>query len=147
MRIEVTAGMDDVLSAVGALHGGVLPRHVGVQVAAENRHAKLLARLEHRVDLGVVGDVAVEDEGRAELGGEFGDAILEALALVAEGELGAFAPERPGDAVGDRPVRKNAGDEEALAGKKSHGQGAFGGGRCERFWHAERRGLEALTAG
>ena len=45
---------------------------------------------EHRVDLGVVGDVAVEDEGRAELGGELGDALLEALALVAEGELGAL---------------------------------------------------------
>jgi len=65
------------------------------------------------------------------LGGEFGHAILEALALVAEGELGAFAPERPGDAVGDRPVRKDAGDEEALAGEKSHGRGACARGGAD----------------
>ena len=84
-----------------------------------------------RVDLGVVGDVAVEDQRRAELGGELGDALLEALALVAEGQLGAFAAAGPGDAVGDRAVRQHAGDEEALAGEKSHGTSAFARGRCE----------------
>ena len=61
---------------------------------------------------------------RAELGGEFGDPLLEALALVAEGELRAFAAAGPGDAVGDRAVRQDAGDEEALAGEKSHASGA-----------------------
>ena len=75
---------------------------------------------EQGLDLRVVGDVAVEDERRAELGGEFGDALLEALALVAEGQLGAFAAAGPGDAVGDRAVRQHAGDEEAFAGEKSH---------------------------
>ena len=74
-----------------------------------------------RVDLGVVGDVAVEHELRAELGGELGDPLLEALALVAEGQLGAFAAAGAGDAVGDRAVRQHAGDQEALAGEKSHG--------------------------
>ena len=77
-----------------------------------------------RVDLGVVGDVAVEDERRAEFGGELGDALLEALALVAEREFGAFAAAGPGDAVGDRAVGEHAGDQEALAGEKSHGGGA-----------------------
>ena len=56
------------------------------------------------LDLGVVGDVAVEHQLGAELGGEFGDALLEALALVAEGQLGAFAAAGAGDAVGDRAV-------------------------------------------
>ena len=82
-----------------------------------------------------LGDVAVEDQRRAELGGELGDALLEALALVAEGELGAFAAAGLGDAVGDRAVREDAGDEEALAGEKSHG-GVFARRRCGRFWHA-----------
>ena len=75
---------------------------------------------DHRVDLRVVGDVAVEEERRAELGGEFADAVLEALALIAEGEFGAFATTGAGDAVGDRPVREHPGDEKSLAVEKSH---------------------------
>ena len=77
---------------------------------------------EELVDLRVVADVAIEDELRVEVGGEFGDAVLEALAHVAEGEFGAFAVAGPGDAVGDRAVVKHAGDQQAFAGEKSHGR-------------------------
>ena len=71
-------------------------------------------------DLGVVGHVAVEDEARAELGGEFTDhAFPKSLALVAEGELGALAVAGAGDAVGDRPIRQEAGDEEAACRRES----------------------------
>ena len=110
------------------------------------RRPGLAERGEHRLDLGVVGDVAVEDQRRAELGGELGDPLLEALALVAEGELGAFAAAGPGDAVGDRPVREDAGDEEALAGEKSHGKALCARGRCGRFWHAGRRAPAGLDS-
>ena len=72
------------------------------------------------LDLRVVADVAVEDQFRAEVGGEFGDAVLEALADVAEGELGALFVAGLGDAVGDRAVGQNAGDQQFLAGKKAH---------------------------
>ena len=72
--------------------------------------------LEHLFDLGVLGNVAVVDEGGAELGGEFGSAILEALALVAQGDLCAFTAACPGDPVGDGSVGKNARDKKALAG-------------------------------
>ena len=79
---------------------------------------------EHCCDLAVVGDVAVEHQRRPELGGELADAILEALALIAERELGALAAERARDAVGDRPVGEDARNEQALAGEKAHGRGS-----------------------
>ena len=62
------------------------------------------------------------------------DPLPEALALVAEGQLGAFAAAGAGDAVGDRAVRQHAGDEKALAGEKTHG--ALVRKRSDRFWHA-----------
>jgi hypothetical protein len=61
---------------------------------------------EQLFDLRVVAHVAVEDQLRAEVGGEFGDAVLEALADVAEGELGALRMAGLGDAVGDGAVRQ-----------------------------------------
>ena len=39
--------------------------------------------------------------------GHLGDAVAEALVLVGEGELGAFALRRLGDAIGDRAVRQS----------------------------------------
>ena len=72
------------------------------------------------LDLRVVGDVEVEDELGAELGGVLGHALLEALSLVAERQLGAFAVAGPGDAVGDGAVVQDAGDQKALAGQESH---------------------------
>ena len=50
----------------------------------------------------------------------FGDALLEALALVAEGEFGAFAVAGACDAIGDRAVVQYARDEQAFAGEESH---------------------------
>src|SRR6185369_14386513 len=100
---------------------------------------------EHPLDLGVVGDVAVEDQRRRELGGEFRDALLEALALIAERELGTFTVAGARDPVGDRPVGEDAADEKALAGEKSHGSRAGVG--CGRFWHAPPGSLRSLTAG
>ena len=76
---------------------------------------------EGALDLCVVGDVELEGEPGAELGGVLGDALLEALALVAEGELGAFAVAGTRDAIGNRAVVQHAGDQEALAGQESHG--------------------------
>ena len=59
-----------------------------------------------------------------ELGAEalrhLGDALLEALVLIGEGELGAFASHRGGDAVRDRTLGREPDDQGTLAGKKSH---------------------------
>jgi len=76
--------------------------------------------LEQGGDLLVAADVAVEDQLRVEFGGEFGDALLEALALVAEGEFGAFAMAGSRHAVGDRAVVEYARNEQAFAGEESH---------------------------
>ena len=50
---------------------------------------------EQRVDLGVAGDVAGKHQLAAELGSQFDHAVLDALALVAEGKLRAFAAAWP----------------------------------------------------
>jgi hypothetical protein len=52
--------------------------------------------LQTAVDLRVVGHVAFKDQLGAEVGGELGDAVLEALTLVAEGQFGAFSRGRRG---------------------------------------------------
>ena len=88
--------------------------------AVEAFRPGLLQAGEQGLDLLVAADVAVEDELRAELGGGLGDAILEALAHVAEGELGALPMAGTRDAIGDRAVVQNARDEQALAGEESH---------------------------
>ena len=75
---------------------------------------------EQLVDLRVVAHVAIEDQLGVEVRGEFGDAVLEALADVAEGQFGALRVAGLGDAVGDRAVRQHAGDQEFLAGEKAH---------------------------
>jgi hypothetical protein len=73
------------------------------------------------LDLLVAADVAVKNQPGAELGGKFGDAVLEALAHVAEGQLGALLRGRLGNAVGDGAVGQHAGDQEFLACQKAHG--------------------------
>ncbi len=75
---------------------------------------------EERSDLGVAGDVAGKRKTAAELARHLGDAVLEALVLVGERELGALAPGGLGDAVGDRAIGEQAGDQDALAGEKTH---------------------------
>ena len=65
----------------------------------------VLAELgEQRVDLLVAADVAGKHQAGAEFRGEFGDAVLDALALVGEGQFGAFALACRSDAIGDGTV-------------------------------------------
>ena len=52
------------------------------------------------VDLGIVGDVAPENQGAVEFGGELVDTIQEAIILVGKGQLCTFPMAGPGDAVG-----------------------------------------------
>ena len=113
-----------------------------VDEAVEGR-PRLAEAVEQGGDLGVVGDVAVEHQLGAELGGEFAHPLPEALALVAERELGTLAPAGPGDAVGDRPAREHAGDQESLAGEKSHGKRFRNGGRKDSGMRP-RRASEGL---
>ena len=81
------------------------------------------------LDAGIAAsDIVFSGVGKTDR--ELADALLEALPLVAEGELGAFATAGLGDAVGDRPVRKDPGDQEAFAGEKSHARRP--GGRRRR---------------
>ena len=88
-------------------------------------------------DLRVVGDIAVVQHRGAEVGRQRGGALLEALADVAERQFGTLAVAGPRDAIGDRAVRQHAGDQQTLAGQKSHDvfQAVKGGG----FWHAGGR--------
>jgi len=79
------------------------------------------------VDLCVVGDVAGENQRAVELGRELGEALLEALVLIGEGELGALAVAGLGNAVGDRMLGQKARDQNALVCKKSH---VFSNGEC-----------------
>ena len=63
-----------------------------------------------------IGDVAMADDMRAELGGERLDALLQRVALIGERELRALRARGAGDAPGDRAVVGDAHDEAALAG-------------------------------
>ena len=60
-------------------------------------------------------DVAVDQQVGAELGGERPHPLLERLALVGEGQLGALVGQCPGDSPGQRPVVGEAHDQPALA--------------------------------
>ncbi len=75
---------------------------------------------EQALDGGVIAHIAVKHQFGIEFGSEFSDAVLEAFADVAESQFGAFAMAGLGDAVGDGAVRKQACDEQALAGEESH---------------------------
>ncbi len=62
--------------------------------------SQCLAELrEQALDLRVVGDIAVERQPGAELGRDFGHALFEALALVAERQFGSFAVAGTGNAI------------------------------------------------
>jgi hypothetical protein len=75
---------------------------------------------EQPVDLRVVADVAGKDQFRPELPRELGDAVLEALADVAECEFGPLSMAGARDAIGDGPVRQHARDEQPLAAEEPH---------------------------
>ena len=65
---------------------------------------------EHRFDLVVPCDVAIERQPGVEFLGEITRAFLEALADVAEGQLRAFAAAGAGNAIGDRAVGEHSSD-------------------------------------
>ena len=71
-------------------------------------------------DLGIARDFAGQRGHRTQLLRHVLGAIAEALVLVGESNLRAFAPRRLGNAVGDRAVGEEAGDEDALAGEQGH---------------------------
>src|SRR5690606_6282643 len=75
---------------------------------------------EARVDLSVVRDVERQHEVAAELCGEAAHALGELVGLVRERELGAFALHGLCDAPGDRAIARDADDQGALTGEKTH---------------------------
>ena len=74
----------------------------------------------HAGNLLVAGYIAVKHQLGIELGSELGDAVLEALTHVAESQLGTLFVAGLGNAIGDGTVGQHAGDEQFLAGQKTH---------------------------
>ena len=68
-----------------------------------------------RVDRALVGDVAIDQGGRVQRRRQRAHPLLEGVALIGEGQLGAGLVERLGDAPGDGPVIGDAHDEAAFA--------------------------------
>ena len=71
-------------------------------------------------DFVVARDVAGKHQPAAEIGGHVGDTVLEAVVLVGKREFGALAMTGSGDAIGDRTVAEQAGNENALSRQKTH---------------------------
>ena len=90
---------------------------------------KLLDLAEDRVDRRAVGDVAMADDMAAELLRQRLDPLLQGVALIGEGELGAGIRRRLGDTPGDRAVVGDAHDETALAPQEVGGRGGAAGFR------------------
>ena len=74
---------------------------------------------ENAVEGGGLGDVAMAEHGRVELGGQGLDPPLEGVALIGQGQFGAVGAGRLGDAPGDGAVVGDAEDEPALAGEEA----------------------------
>jgi hypothetical protein len=70
------------------------------------------------LDLSVVGNVAVKHQLGIEFGSKLGDAVLEALAHIAESQFGTLLVAGLGNAVGDGAVGQHASDQQLLAGQK-----------------------------
>ena len=101
--------------------GQRLARRVGDGVHDDVERAPgLLERGEGGVDFGVVGDVELHGELRAERLGERLHAFLELLVDVGERELGAFAMHGLRDAPGDGTIGRHADDERALSAQETH---------------------------
>ena len=113
---EVLAG-----AALEEVAGDGLARGVGngVHQAVEAILPVLAHLLHQRIDLGVFGHIAGEDQRRAEFGRQLGDPVLEPVALVGEGQLGPLGATLSGNAVRDGAVGEQAEDQDALAGQKT----------------------------
>ena len=84
--------------------------------------AEALARLLDDPDAIFVGaDVAFRDERARDALRELADTLLDALALVGEGELGSLLGEPPRNRPGDRPFVGDSEHEPALAFESAHG--------------------------
>ena len=90
------------------VNADVEPRPARAEVVERRRHCFVLAH------------VAFQAKVRFELGRELSHPLAEALVLVGEGELGAFAAHRPCDAPGNRPLARNARDQGTFTVEKSH---------------------------
>src|SRR5687768_2966471 len=80
----------------------------------------LLQCIERGGDLRIVTNIHVIDEIRAKLRCDLTDAVAEALSDIGECQFGPLAPTCLRYAVGNRAIRKNTGDKQALAGQKPH---------------------------
>ena len=93
--------------------------------------------VEGAVEAGALGDVAIDQQVRADRLGERPDAARERIRLVGEGQLGALAGGRAGDAPGDRMVVGDPHDEAAFAGHQPAWRGfrhiCLPGGFCYRL--------------
>ena len=66
-------------------------------------------------NLRIVAHIAVKHQSGAKVGGKFGDAFLEALAHIAECQLGTLGLAGFGDAIGNGTVGQYASDQQLLA--------------------------------
>ena len=81
----------------------------------------MLAQLGEQVgDLFVAGDIAGKNQRGAKLGGEFGNAFLDALALVGKSQFGPFAFANSGNAIRNGTIGNDAGDQNAFAREEAH---------------------------
>jgi hypothetical protein len=83
------------------------------------------------VGLRVFADVERQHDRGAEAAGHSFDALLEFLALVTEGESGAFAVHGLGNAVGDRAIARKTDDDGAFTGQEPHDRCLEASGRDE----------------
>ena len=81
----------------------------------------LLRGREHRVDGRGIGHVAMAEHTRADLLRQRLDALLERIALIGEGNVGALGAAGLGDAPGQRPVVGDPQDQTALAAHETRG--------------------------
>ena len=73
------------------------------------------------VNLLILGHVAGQHRNLAEVGGKFFDAFADVFTLIGERQLRAFPARGLGDAVGNRAVGQQAGDQDFLVLQESHG--------------------------
>ena len=76
--------------------------------------------IEHLRDLLVATYVAVKNQLGIKVSGKFGDALFKPFTHVTECQLCSLCAAGFGDAVGDRAVRENSGDQEFFASEKAH---------------------------
>ena len=114
-------GLESVARGVDEVVLQIFARREGDGVDERVEPAELLADFaEHAVDLGVVGDVARQDErvrhGRAELF----DVLLQPLALIGEGQPHPLARQRLRDGPGDGALVGDAENDSGLPFQQRH---------------------------